>query len=85
MDAGLVDKNLLESLESLGSLYTRTGFIEEAMFGFLRMAVSTIYPVATFATYRGVRTFAQLNRDVKDYVIGTRLFMIPRLPLKVIP
>lgn len=73
-DATFVETRLLSSLEHLDSLHIRAWFNEEAKFGFLQMAVTKISPLCTFAMCRGVETYAQLTRAVKDYVSGTRAF-----------
>lgn len=66
----LDEKDLLGSLERLDSLYARAGFNSEAKYGFLRMAVTKVTPLATFVIYRGIGTYEQLTLAVKDYVHG---------------
>lgn len=53
-DAVLHEKDLLPSLERLDVLCSRAGFNAEAKFGFLRVTVTKIPPVATFSMYHRV-------------------------------
>lgn len=72
---GMLDgNNLSESLDRLDGLYCRAGFHEKARFGFFCMAVTKIAPLATCAMYRGVSSYDQLVKGVREYVSGTKSF-----------
>lgn len=73
-DAVLDPNDLLLSMNRLDSVYSRAGFNDEAKFGFLRVAVMKIPAVATFAMYRGVSSYMDLKKAVKDFDSGMRAF-----------
>lgn len=72
--ARLNENNLLKRLQRLEALYTRAGFYEEAKFGFSKMSVTNISPLATFAMYRELATYDQLTRAVREFVGGVSAF-----------
>lgn len=69
-------QNWLESLHRLNGRYGRTAFNENAKFGFLRMAVTKIAPLATFAMYQGARNYEQLTRAVREFVSEVKAFCV---------
>lgn len=47
-------------MDRLDALYNRAGFNDETKLVFLRVSVTKVQPVATFAMYRRVSNYAQL-------------------------
>lgn len=66
-DTTLDEKNHELSLERMDSLCAHASFNEEAKLGFLRVAVTNIFHVATFAMYRRLSDYTQFARAGRDF------------------
>lgn len=66
--------NLLSSVDCLDQKDHRAGINEEAKFGFSRVVVMKIRPVAKFATYHRASSYEWLKRTVKDFDRGPGTF-----------
>lgn len=72
----------VQSLDHLESLYTRAGFNDKAKFGFLRVAVTQLEPVASISMYCGACDYAQLVKAVQDFDSGKCAFQLRPTPEK---
>lgn len=57
-------------------LYGRTGFNEEAKFGFRPMAVTKTASFVTIALYHGVGSYEEEAKVVRNFASRVKLFML---------